>query len=121
MTTPDFYLASAEGYGLESPHACFILRRLRSERRDDFLLVRIDPSIIGQPFGLGDKDIDEVIIATRHQGDSLFPIRRWPVDIHVLRPLVRLGDAVIRNDEFQSVAWAALYRSEQDARNKRLD
>jgi hypothetical protein len=57
MTTPDFYLASSEGYGMEEPRRGFAIRRLRGDHRDDYLLTRIDPPLIGQPFGMGAHDI----------------------------------------------------------------
>jgi hypothetical protein len=75
MTVTDFYLASSEGYGMESPRRCKPIKRLRAENRDDYLLIIIDPPLNGQRFGPGDCDIDQVIVATRHAGQSLFPIR----------------------------------------------
>jgi hypothetical protein len=118
MTT-DFYLASSEGYSIESPRRCRAIKRIRGEHRDDYLLIEIDPPLIGQGFGLGERDIDQVIVATRHEGASLFPIKRWPVYVHVARLVVRYeGQDVVRNDEIESIAWAALYATEEAARAK---
>ena len=120
MTKPDFYLASSEGYGMEEPRRGFAVRRLRGDVRDDYLLVRIEPPVIGQPFGLGAHDIDHVILATRHAGESLFPMRRWPVFVHVARPLVPIeGRDVLHDDEMEVIPWAEIYKTEGTARRLR--
>jgi len=121
MTKPDFYLASSEGYGMEEPRRGFVIRRLRGDHRDDYLLARIEPPVIGQRFGMGGRDIDHVILATRHAGESLFPIQHWPVFVHVVRPLVSTeGRVVLHDDEMESIAWAEVYQTEDAARAKTL-
>ena len=70
MSDPDFFLASTEGIRLEAPRRCYRLRRIAGRGGDDYLLIRIVPPIIGQPYGLGVGDIDRVILATRHEGAS---------------------------------------------------
>jgi hypothetical protein len=121
-TSPDFYLASSEGYNLAEPRKCFRIKRLRGDARDDYLLIHIDPPIIGQQYGLGGKDISEVIVATRHKGDSLFPITNWPVFVHVARTLSEHSEEreVLHDGEFEEIAWAELYPTEADARQKTI-
>ena len=121
MKEVDFYLASSEGYGLEAPRACSVIKRLCGEKRDDYVLVSIDPPLIGQVYGLGGRDIHHVIVATRHQGDSLFPIEEWPAFVHVARLLVPFeGQDAIRVDEMESIAWGELYETEEAARDKAM-
>ncbi len=122
MTTPDFYLASTEGYDLEEPRKCWKIRRLSTPDRDDLLLIRIDPPLIGQKYGLGGRDIDRVIVASRHKGHTLFPITEWPVYVHVVRLLVDLPEnrSELQANEFESIAWAELYKTEGDARSKTI-
>ena len=122
MDNPNFFLASSEGYRLEEPRSCKRVKRLRSDTRDDLLLVKIEPPLIGQPYGLGGKDIDTLIVATRHKGDSLFPIKEWPVFVHVARLLIDNPEKreKIRDDEFESIAWAELYQTEAAARAKAM-
>lgn len=119
---PDFYLASSEGYGMESPRKAWRLKRLRSDFRNDLLLVELDPPLIGQHYGLGEQDAHHVIVATRHKGASLFPINEWPVFVYVLLPLT--GNVEERDRihpaEYQNIAWAELYQTEEDARSKRM-
>jgi hypothetical protein len=120
MSEPDFYLASTEGYGLEEPHRCWRLKRLATSQRDDLLLVRIDPPLPGQKYGLGNRDIEMVLVAPRHHGTSLFPIAAWPVYVHVARPLVEAPQLrqSLGSEELEEIAWAELYKTENDARMK---
>jgi hypothetical protein len=105
---------------MEEPRKCFIMRLLRGDRRNGYLLVRIDPPLIGQTFGLGGCDIHEVVLATRHLGDAL-PPNQWPLFVHVARPLVALeGRDVVHEGELEPIAWAELYQTEVAARNKML-
>ena len=121
MSEPDFYLASSEGYNLEQPRRCWRVRRLTGDHWDDFLLVRIDPPLIGQQYGLGANDLDHVIVAARHSGASLFPIRKWPAFVHVAQALVPLeGRNGIGKGEFESIGWAELYETEQQASSKAI-
>jgi hypothetical protein len=76
---PDFFLSSAgESELLSEPRACWSRARLRDQVRDDYMLIQIEPPLIGQQFGLGDKDISQLIISARLQGDTLFPVSHWP-------------------------------------------
>lgn len=121
MSAPDFYMASSEGY-IDEPRRCWRVKRLATEHRDDFLLVRVNPPILGRVKGQSIHLLDLVLVATRHEGRSLFPITEWPVFVFVARPLV--GDPQLRDhlraDETQLIAWAELYRTEEDARGKAM-
>ena len=122
MSEPDFYLASTDSYELGAPRRCWRVKRLATDNRNDLLLIRIEPPLIGQKYGLGPRDIDLVLVAPRHQGGSLFPINEWPLYVHVARPLIENPedrDALLSN-EFESIAWAELYRTEEDARLKAM-
>lgn len=122
MDRPDFYLASSEGYRLEEPRSCKRIKRVSSDSRDDLLLVKVDPPLIGQSYGLGGRDIDILLVATQHKGDSLFPINKWPMFVHVARLLIENPEQreQIHDNEFESIAWAELYRTKEDARVKAM-
>jgi hypothetical protein len=122
MDNPDFFLASSEGYRLEEPRSCKRIKRVRSDNRDDLLLVKVEPPLIGQPYGLGGRDIDTLLVVTRHKGDSLFPIKEWPVFVHVARLLIENPEEreLIHDNEFESIAWAELYATEAAARAKSM-
>lgn len=121
-TAPDFYLSSSDSYEFEEPRRCWKLRQLGTETRKDFLLIRVAPPLIGQRHGLKDRDPDILIVATRHHGDSLFPIKHWPVFVHIMLPRVAQPQAKnnIAEDEYELIAWGELYKSEQDARRKKM-
>ena len=106
---------------MEEPRPAYAVRRLRGDRRDDYLLVRIDPPLTGSGSRPDGPAMDHVILATRHLGDSLFPIQRWPVFVHVIESLVPVeGKDVLHDHEMKVIAWAAIYDSEEAAREKRV-
>lgn len=83
-------------------------------------MIRIDPPIPGQAYGLGGRDIDKVVVATRHVGSSLFPIRDWPVFVHVAIPLIdnlELRERV-EDQEIREIGWAELYQTRKAAKKK---
>ncbi|HEX8596908.1 MAG TPA: hypothetical protein VF952_00120 [Chloroflexia bacterium] len=118
---PDFYLGSTDVYpdsDFARPRKCWRIKRLKGDVRDDYLLIRIDPPIIGQPFGLGGEDIHMVVVATKDRTASLFPIRRWPVYVFVIRLLVDEPESrdVVHDEELELVVWGELYGTEEDVR-----
>jgi hypothetical protein len=112
----DFFLTSSEGYGLESPRACMCRSRLGGRKGDDYLLVEIDPPLIGQRFGRGAEDIHVLVLATRHEGQSLFPVSEWPLYVHVALARRDLaGAANVAEGDLQLIGWGEIYRTEEDA------
>lgn len=118
---PDFYLASAEGYGLAEPRRGYALKRLRGTHRDNFMLIRIEPPILGQKYGVR-GDIDQLIVAPRYKSTTLFPIAEWPVVVHVARPLATdLAERThVDEADMEEIAWAELYPDGQSARDKSM-
>ncbi len=118
---PDFYLASSEGYGLETPRKAYRVARLKADYRDDLLLIRMDPPLPGGQYDR-QRDIDLAVVAVRHAGASLFPIVTWPVFVHVALPVgeTPLPDRVLSEGDLVSVAWAELYPTEEAALKKDL-
>jgi hypothetical protein len=117
---PDFYLSSSEGYGLEQPRACFRIKRLKGRTGDDYLAIRVEPPIPGQPYGLGNRDIDTVVVAARHAGTSLFPITDWPAYVHVARPLGANLETreSLQEGELEEIGWAELHPDRRAAEQK---
>jgi hypothetical protein len=117
---PDFFLSSAgESELLSEPRACWSRARLRDQVRDDYMLIQIEPPLIGQQFGLGDKDISQLIISARLQGDTLFPVSHWPFPVYVARVL---NEKVVRTlsfvaGEVELIGWALIFRTHQEAAN----
>jgi hypothetical protein len=124
---PDFFLtAVGEVQGdLAVPRACRTKGRLRDNVRDDYMLVEVEPAIIGQEYGLGRKDITEVLLSSRYQGFSLFPITEWPCDVYIARILddAVIATSVITANQVEVIAWGRIYRAlpEADAEVKKFE
>jgi len=91
---------------------------LAAIKRDDILLVRIDPPLPGALYGLDRGRNDVVIIAPYFQGTSIFPVSKWPVAVHVGHLLIDDPETrdTLEDGEFKSVALGEIYRSEDDVR-----
>ena len=115
---PDFFLTSAgESTKLARPRACWIKGRLKDQMRDDHMLVEIEPPLVGQSYGLRDKDIANLILSSRHKGFSLFPIKEWPCYVYIARIL---DDAIIETMSFtrgqvEIIAWGVIFHTLDEA------
>jgi hypothetical protein len=76
--SPDFYLISSEGYGLESPRRCWRLKPLRLATRDDLLLVMVEPPVIYRDRNGIELQLEQIVLAARHVGYSINLINEWP-------------------------------------------
>lgn len=109
VKVPDFYLISNEGYGLDHPIECFKRKHLLGKNPDGYLLCDIQPALIGQPYGLGANNINQLVLVSRHQGYSLFPIKEWPTYVHVALPLLDLDiNDYIDESKVKLIAWGEL-------------
>ena len=117
-TKPDFFLSAAgENEGLATPRACWEKARLKDPVRDDHMLVEIEPPVIGQNYGLGGEDISNLILSTRHEGFSLFPVKEWPCHVYIARIL---DDAITQTltftrDQVEIIAWGIIFRTFDEA------
>lgn len=100
----DFYLVSTELREPYEPRACRIVRRLRSELRDDLALVEIAPPLPRHVYDTS-EDVQWLILAARHQGASLFPVSEWPLAVYICRPK---GDAKPETETIASENLAIL-------------
>ena len=121
MTQEDktiFYLTTAGEYRLLSkPRVCRFVKRLRDVNRDDYMLVEIDPPLIGQSFGLGGTDITNLLLSTRHKGYTLYPVKEWPTHVYVARitdPKVFESESFTR-DQVELIAWGAVFNDLEKA------
>jgi hypothetical protein len=114
-----FYLCLNEGAG--EPKACWIKGRRRYADRDDCMLVAVEPPVIGQPYGLGSEDIYHLLLATRLQGQTLWPISQWPIHAYVLRLLSKsaIDQPEIDQSQAQLIEWGELHRTFEDANRSR--
>lgn len=115
---PDFYMTSSEDHRLKPLRKCYSIKRFRAVRRDDYLLISVSPPLDCNAFGLTDIELNQLVIGTRHKGASLFPIRKWPVQVYVLHLLVENFTEydTIPDDKLVLLGWAELYDSQLSIR-----
>lgn len=110
---PDFFLYSNDYDNLhDTVRNCFKRKHLYGGHVDGYMLCDIDPPLIGQPYGLGSKDITQIIIAARHKDTSLFPITEPIVYVYVMRPLVSGIESkdTIEQSDVDLIAWGEIYQ-----------
>ena len=116
---PDFYLSGAgEMRGqLAIPHACWEKGRLSDKTRITYMLIKIDPPVIGQEYGLGDKDISQLIISPRFQGSSLFPVSEWPCHVYITRILDEtiLKTMTFGRGQVEMIGWGTIFHTLDEA------
>ena len=115
---PDFFLSSPDSNIFAEPRACWIKDRIVGPYRDDGVWVVIEPALLGQKFGLGDKNIMRLILFPRHKGTTLLPVSEWPIHVYVLRAI---DEAIFQRGQFSAkealeLAWGALYRTYEEAK-----
>ncbi|NOY84049.1 MAG: enhanced serine sensitivity protein SseB [Nitrospirae bacterium] len=119
---PDFYLTSSEGYNLEDIRACYKERQLSGSHPDGYMLCEIYPPIVGQAYGLGERDVHKIIIVSRHARHSVFHIDEWPAYVHVARltfDTIPIDKFTVAKDDIESMGLAEIYRTPMAAETSR--
>jgi hypothetical protein len=103
---------------LAVPRACWTRGRLRDEVRDDYMLVDVEPPVIGQNYGLGGEDITSMLISTRHRGFTLFPITEWPSHVYITRilDLSIVTTLFFTGCQVELIGWGMIFRTENEAK-----
>jgi hypothetical protein len=114
--TPDFYLISSEGYGINQPISCWKRKRLYGAHPDGYMLCDINPPLVGQHYGMGAGNVKQIVLASRHQGYSLFPIKEWPAYVHIALPNFNVfkDQAQVKESDIKLIAWGELCHSKID-------
>ena len=115
---PDWYLGSSEQSGdFARPRACWVRGVLAGPDDRQYVRLYVQPPVMGQPFGWGGDDIDEIIVAPRHVGSALLPVQGFPVAVHVYVPRGKevLRNGTFRPTDFELAAWGEAYRTRHDA------
>jgi hypothetical protein len=120
---PDFYLSAAgEMTGdMALIRACRVRGRLHDQFHREHMLIHVDPPVIGQPYGLGARDLTRLIVTARFVGFTLFPISEWPCHVYVSRMLDEgiTGSSAFTGEQVEIIAWAWLYRTIAEAKADR--
>lgn len=121
-TKPDFFLSAAgESRGdLSIPRACRAMGRLKGPNGDINMLIKIEPPVIGQVYGLGGRDITNLIISPRLQGYTLFPINKWPCPVYVARILDEniIKTLTFTGEQVEVIVWAMIFSTFEEANIK---
>lgn len=80
------------------------------------MLVDIEPVLRGQSFGLGGQNISRLILSTRHQGYTLYPVTEWPSHVYVARILDEsvLETLFFTKEQVELIAWAIIFRTMEE-------
>ncbi len=117
-----YFLSSLDSARLEAVRECVLVKELVFDTGKHCALVRLNPPVCGQEFGLAD-DIVDVILAARLEGSTLFPINEFPCFVFVARPLRSDMEhcEAIAKDDLEVIGIGELYRSPNDAERKVFD
>jgi hypothetical protein len=117
MIGDKYYLSSLESTRFAPVRECKIVEALAFDTGKSAVLGLINPGVIGQDFNRS-ADIDEVVLASRHEGVSIEEIAQFPcfVFIAIARDGYRLQSPT-RADDLEIIGWGELYRSYHDAEN----
>jgi hypothetical protein len=119
MKTTYFYLASTESELLRDVRACTDVRVLKNTSGPhDYLLVHIDPSLIGQPYGFGGEDFAHLVLAARHAETPLMPVMAWPTAVYVCKLLIPQQEALssgIDSHALKVLGWGEIYDTAEAA------
>ena len=119
MKDADFFISAAgENRELADPRACVIKARLRDQIRDDHMLIEVEPPVIGQPYGLGDRNILCLVLSPFYVGSRFFPVSEWPCHVYIAR---LLDESVTKTlaftrDQVQVIAWGTIFPSLDQAK-----
>jgi hypothetical protein len=115
MDIPDFYTYLSEAGTSEKPvvFECFKIKAMKYETGDNLLLVKINPTFIRRDGSM----FDDLLLLNRDPKETLFPIKKWPSKVYVLIPQIENvhEKEEIMGNECLNIAWAELYRYEDDA------
>jgi hypothetical protein len=115
MTEP-LYLSSLESYRFEPVRECTFLRVIRFGTGKPCAIVRLNPGVAGQDFGVA-GEMETFVLATRFEGASLAPIDEFPCFVFIGRPSDQwdASSDEITPAQVDVIAWGELYRSAEDA------
>lgn len=82
-----------------------------------YLWVRVDPPVIGQTYGLGQDDITDLLLSPHFEGDSLFPISKFPTHVYIYRSTDNsiTPEQPLSRDTLILEAWGELYETRDQA------
>ncbi len=113
-----FYLTSQENFGFEEPRECQFIKMLIGDKRKDYLLIKVDPSLKSSAFSKKVKNYQQVIIASRHVGESLFNIKKLPISVYICGIINEkiMIEGKLETEDIENAAWGEIYETYEDAK-----
>ena len=123
MEPTTYYLSSMESVSFAETRECQFIKVLSFDTGKQCVLAWVDPPVIGQPYGLGGKDLDLLLLASRHEGELLHPVSNFPCFVFICRPLVdSLAERdQIRKEDLAIIGRGEIYRTRHDADRHNFD
>jgi len=112
------FLASTEhGGDWARVRCCLVVESIKDAKGQEYLWVKIDPPVIGQPFGLGSEDIHDLLLTPRYEKSPLHPIAQSPLLVQVFRLInkTELTKEVINPQDMTLAAWSEIYATRAEA------
>jgi hypothetical protein len=114
----NIFLTSTEHTGeWARVRCCSIVGKLADDEGRDYLWMRVDPPVIYQPYGLGDRDLSDLLLLPHFEGASLFPISQYPMPVYIFRALDQgvFQGLPLSAKKLELAAWGELYDSRRKA------
>ncbi|OJX54869.1 MAG: hypothetical protein BGO88_03060 [Flavobacterium sp. 38-13] len=114
MKKDKYILSSLDSYEFEEPRIIEIIKSIFIQsdvKRKEGWLVKIEPSLIGQSYGLGAENIDYLILSPRHLDVIISDIKEFPCFVYIIRikdnkvPSVDILDV----NDTEVIAWGEIY------------
>lgn len=117
---PDYYLSSLDDARFFSTtHECYVIKPVRLTTGREGVVVRVNPVVIGQQFGLGGTDIDYLVLICNIETDEIFPPSRFPCLVTVSFLLSYSPEIETLNPHKVMLGhfWCEIYKTKHDADN----
>lgn len=110
----NLYLSSYEYNDFKISRKVLQYKKTKLDGRNT-LIVEVDKPLIGQKYGLLDKDVTKFYLVNRFNEDAFDKLNQFPIDVYVL--IVKNYETINPSSlsELQNIAWACLYDNEKDA------
>lgn len=114
---PDFYLGSSEQRDQwAKPRYCWVAGKIKGPDRE-CLWIRVEPHVIGQPYGLGGNNIEDLLVAPHSANEQIrLPLKR-KISVYIYRILDPkiLAQGRFEYKDVELTAWGELYPSWKSA------
>jgi hypothetical protein len=112
-----YYLSSLDSKQFQILRVCQFLKTLHFDNGKPVHLLKINPVIIGQTYGLGSKDIDEIFVTKRLDTDNEYPQPLKPIFIYICRSVITLDISVTKicKSDVEILGIGELYENNEEA------